>query len=327
IHKENGWAYTGCKKYNKKVNVVESKASLSLGKIKVTFYCEDHGVVQFASRYKLSGHTAWELMERHGMDVDEYWPGELLDLVGKKFMFNIYYSDYNVNNKNLTYRCDAVNDDPEMIRHFKEGFLEDEGFTTPASLIKSTNLNDPSLDHVLNIQTPSSGMKASGSGQSSGSKRVFIDLDDIESEVDEGGSSSKTPKLGRQTQGYAGSGRRVMLQVHGLTEMWEPIQQNMLFVHALESMVVLDEEQMEFLADNGDTVTTSAIGQDSQELTLPANFQTDDLDAFDSDCDEASSASVVLMAKLSAYDSNVLSEVLICVKTRILFIPKIALKI
>ncbi|GKA91903.1 hypothetical protein Tco_0813828 [Tanacetum coccineum] len=77
----------------------------------------------------------------------------------------------------------------------------------------------------------------------------------------------------------------VMLQVHGLTEMWEPIQQvrQRLFVaiivKALESMAVLDEEQMEFLAANGDTVTTT------------------------------SSASVVLMAKLSAYDSNVLSKV------------------
>nr|GEV57584.1 hypothetical protein [Tanacetum cinerariifolium] len=37
-------------------------------------------------------------------------------------------------------------------------------------------------------------------------------------------------------------------------------------------------------------------------------FQTDDLDAFGYDCDEAPSASVVLMAELSAYDSDVLSE-------------------
>ncbi|GJS68942.1 uncharacterized mitochondrial protein-like protein [Tanacetum coccineum] len=36
---------------------------------------------------------------------------------------------------------------------------------------------------------------------------------------------------------------------------------------------------------------------------------TDDLDAFDSDCDEAPSASDVLMAKLSAYDFEVLLEV------------------
>ncbi|GKA40272.1 hypothetical protein Tco_0732865 [Tanacetum coccineum] len=36
---------------------------------------------------------------------------------------------------------------------------------------------------------------------------------------------------------------------------------------------------------------------------------TDDLDSFDSDCDEAQSASGVVIAKLSAYDSDVLSEV------------------
>ncbi|GJY95497.1 hypothetical protein Tco_0511858, partial [Tanacetum coccineum] len=39
-----------------------------------------------------------------------------------------------------------------------------------------------------------------------------------------------------------------------------------------------------------------------------AVFQTDDLDAFDYDCDEAPSASAVLMAKLSAYDLDVVSE-------------------
>ncbi|GKA97106.1 hypothetical protein Tco_0825000 [Tanacetum coccineum] len=34
----------------------------------------------------------------------------------------------------------------------------------------------------------------------------------------------------------------------------------------------------------------------------PATFQTDVLDAFDSDCDEAPSAKAVLMANLSSYD-------------------------
>ncbi|GJR03541.1 putative reverse transcriptase domain-containing protein [Tanacetum coccineum] len=38
-------------------------------------------------------------------------------------------------------------------------------------------------------------------------------------------------------------------------------------------------------------------------------FQTDDLDAFDSDCDDVPLAKAVLMANLSSYDSNVLSEV------------------
>ncbi|GJZ73969.1 hypothetical protein Tco_0638115 [Tanacetum coccineum] len=37
----------------------------------------------------------------------------------------------------------------------------------------------------------------------------------------------------------------------------------------------------------------------------------DDLDAFDSDCDDAPSAKVVLMANLSSFDSYVLSEVIV----------------
>ncbi|GKD43333.1 hypothetical protein Tco_1267978 [Tanacetum coccineum] len=60
--------------------------------------------------------------------------------------------------------------------------------------------------------------------------------------------------------------------------------------------------------DNEDTVTT---GQQSQEIPTLAAFQTDDLDAFDFDCDEAPTASAILMAKLSSYDSKILSWVLI----------------
>ncbi|GJS24594.1 hypothetical protein Tco_0453226 [Tanacetum coccineum] len=70
-------------------------------------------------------------------------------------------------------------------------------------------------------------------------------------------------------------------------------------VLAQESDQVLDEEQLAFLADPG-----YAEGQDIQ-TTMPHNaaFQTDDLDAFDLDCDEAPSTKAVLMANLSSYDS------------------------
>nr|GEV80757.1 hypothetical protein [Tanacetum cinerariifolium] len=68
--------------------------------------------------------------------------------------------------------------------------------------------------------------------------------------------------------------------------------------------MVSDEEQLAFLAnpevDSGlDTQTT---------LPINAAFQTDDLDAFDSDYDEAPAARVVFMANLSTYDSETLSE-------------------
>ncbi|GKF64234.1 putative ribonuclease H-like domain-containing protein [Tanacetum coccineum] len=85
----------------------------------------------------------------------------------------------------------------------------------------------------------------------------------------------------------------------------EWFKEKMLLVQAQESGIVLDEEQLAFLADLG-----VAQGPDTQ-TTLPINaaFQTDDLDAFDSDCDEAPSTRAVLMANLSSYDSDVLLEV------------------
>nr|GEW85345.1 hypothetical protein [Tanacetum cinerariifolium] len=66
----------------------------------------------------------------------------------------------------------------------------------------------------------------------------------------------------------------------------------------------LDEEQLAFLEDHG-----VADGQVAQSITHNAAFQTDDLDAYDSDCDDISSANAVLMANLSSYDSYILSEV------------------
>nr|GEW33565.1 retrovirus-related Pol polyprotein from transposon TNT 1-94 [Tanacetum cinerariifolium] len=78
-----------------------------------------------------------------------------------------------------------------------------------------------------------------------------------------------------------------------------------MLAEALELGVVFDEEQMAFVVDNEDMVTS---GQPSQEIPTPVAFQTDDLDAFNSDCDKSLSVSVVLMAKLSSYDSEVLSK-------------------
>ncbi|GJV09020.1 hypothetical protein Tco_1346676 [Tanacetum coccineum] len=82
-------------------------------------------------------------------------------------------------------------------------------------------------------------------------------------------------------------------------------REKMLLVQAHESGQVLDEEQLAILAD-----LRVADGQATQ-TTIPQNvaFQTEDLDAYDLDCDDISSAKAVLMANLSSCDSNVLSEV------------------
>ncbi|GKC19305.1 retrovirus-related pol polyprotein from transposon TNT 1-94 [Tanacetum coccineum] len=82
-------------------------------------------------------------------------------------------------------------------------------------------------------------------------------------------------------------------------------KEKMLLVQAQESGQVLDEEQLAFLADFG-----IADGQDTQTTIIHnAAFQIDDLDAYDSDCDDISSIKAVLMANLSSYGSDVLYEV------------------
>ncbi|GJS73608.1 retrovirus-related pol polyprotein from transposon TNT 1-94 [Tanacetum coccineum] len=84
-------------------------------------------------------------------------------------------------------------------------------------------------------------------------------------------------------------------------------KEKMLLVQAQESGQVLDEEQLVFLIDLG--VAESQVTQ----TTIPQNsaFQIDDLDAYDSDCDDISSSKAVLMANLSSYGSDVLSEYIV----------------
>ncbi|GKF44414.1 hypothetical protein Tco_0130966, partial [Tanacetum coccineum] len=68
---------------------------------------------------------------------------------------------------------------------------------------------------------------------------------------------------------------------------------------------VLNEEELAFLEDL--EVAKGSVTQ--TVITHNAAYQADDLDAYDSDCDEISTAKAVLMANLSSYGSDVLSKV------------------
>ncbi|GJW79019.1 hypothetical protein Tco_0140701 [Tanacetum coccineum] len=67
---------------------------------------------------------------------------------------------------------------------------------------------------------------------------------------------------------------------------------------------ILHEEELAFLAD-----LEILKGQATQTvITHNAAYQADDLDAYDSDCDELNTAKVALMANLSRYGSDALAE-------------------
>nr|GEV80062.1 integrase, catalytic region, zinc finger, CCHC-type, peptidase aspartic, catalytic [Tanacetum cinerariifolium] len=68
---------------------------------------------------------------------------------------------------------------------------------------------------------------------------------------------------------------------------------------------VLTEEELEFLAEPG--IAEGSITQ--IVITNNAAYQTDDLDAYDSDCDDITTGKVALMANLSRYGLDVLSEI------------------
>ncbi|GKG56040.1 hypothetical protein Tco_0577115, partial [Tanacetum coccineum] len=76
-------------------------------------------------------------------------------------------------------------------------------------------------------------------------------------------------------------------------------------VKAQRSGKVLNEDELEFLADLG--VAEGPVTQ--TVITHNAAYQVDNLDAYDFDCDNFSVAKAVLMANLSSYRSDVLSEV------------------
>nr|GEW23939.1 hypothetical protein [Tanacetum cinerariifolium] len=78
-----------------------------------------------------------------------------------------------------------------------------------------------------------------------------------------------------------------------------------LLVQAQANGQILHEKKLAFLADHG-----ILEGQATQiVITHTATYQYDDLDAYDSDCDELNTIKVALMANLSHYGSDALTEV------------------
>ncbi|GJX62395.1 retrovirus-related pol polyprotein from transposon TNT 1-94 [Tanacetum coccineum] len=88
----------------------------------------------------------------------------------------------------------------------------------------------------------------------------------------------------------------------------------MLLMNAHENGVVLDEEQLLFLA--GEQVTNFDDDVDDLALNVDHVFEADQCDAFDSDVDEGPTTQTMFMANLTSeeagasYDSNIPSELL-----------------
>nr|GEV14313.1 RNA-directed DNA polymerase, eukaryota [Tanacetum cinerariifolium] len=133
----------------------------------------------------------------------------------------------------------------------------------------------------------------------------------------------RTPSNTRN-QASIQDGRVIVQQVQG-RQAWKCTQpkrpknaawykDKAMLAEAREVGQIFDEEQLAFLANLG-----VPDGQAVQTI-IPNNaaFQTDDLDTYDSNCDDISNAKAILMANILNYCSDVISEVFVFASSVIL---------
>nr|GEZ62163.1 hypothetical protein [Tanacetum cinerariifolium] len=111
------------------------------------------------------------------------------------------------------------------------------------------------------------------------------------------------PIQGRQNFMSVGSSRPFTSRSGGAPGKQRVIDK-VLLVQAQANGQVLQEEELKFLADPGTTESSS----NQNVVTTNAAYQADNLDAYDSDCDELNSAKIALMVNLSHYGSDNLAE-------------------
>ncbi|GKB70957.1 hypothetical protein Tco_0932369 [Tanacetum coccineum] len=112
------------------------------------------------------------------------------------------------------------------------------------------------------------------------------------------------PIQGRQISFAAGTTRTYTPGASG-SNSGKQRTEKVLLVQAQAHGQILNEEELAFLAD-----PDIPEGQATQTvITHNAAYQADDLDAYDSDCDELNTTKVFLMANLSHYGLDALAEV------------------
>nr|GFA75743.1 hypothetical protein [Tanacetum cinerariifolium] len=113
------------------------------------------------------------------------------------------------------------------------------------------------------------------------------------------------PIQGRQNHMSAGSSRPFASGLEGTSGRQRAIVCYNCKGEAQANGQVLQEDELDFLADPG----TAETSTNQTVVTTNAAYQADDLDAYESDCDKLNSVKVALMANLSHYGSDNLAKV------------------
>nr|GEV96456.1 copia protein [Tanacetum cinerariifolium] len=107
---------------------------------------------------------------------------------------------------------------------------------------------------------------------------------------------------GLQCNKFRGDKGKIILPKRPRNVAW--YKEKAMLAEAQEAGQMLDEEQLTFLVD-------LRIPASQAQTIIPhnADFQTEDLDTYDFDCDDLSTAQAILLANISNYGSKVISDV------------------
>nr|GEY48473.1 hypothetical protein [Tanacetum cinerariifolium] len=228
-------------------------------------------------------------------DKFAYQKGETLRSSSLNLSISYLMNDTSSNVNHNAYMASAPQIDYALIAHHPSEFSSPEtGLVVPVF----QKGDDPidAINHMMSFLTlfvtsrqnhmsaGSSRPFASGSGGTSGRQRVIV----CYNYKGEGHMAKQCTKSKRKRDAE-----------------WFKDKDKVLLVQAQASGQVLQEEELDFLADQG----TAESSTNQTVITTNAAYQANDLDAYDSDCDELNSAKVALMANLYHYGSYNLAEV------------------
>nr|GEV24389.1 hypothetical protein [Tanacetum cinerariifolium] len=165
----------------------------------------------------------------------------------------------------------------------------------------------PMVYHSSEYSPPETGLVGRQNSMSAGSSRPFASGSGRAS----GRQRCTKPKRKRDAEWF--KDKVLLVQAHANGQCTKPkrkrdaewFKDKVLLVQAHANEQVLQEEELEFLADPG----TAESSSNQTVITTNAAYQADDLDAYDSDCDALNSAKIALMSNLSHYGSDNLAEV------------------
>ncbi|GJU94622.1 hypothetical protein Tco_1319378 [Tanacetum coccineum] len=191
-------------------------------------------------------------------------------------------------------------------RHANEVRITRVRYSDPLALVANspTLYNPPqSLQHSAEFPQLDSGLVVP----------TFQQGEDLIECINEGMTFLSVVALRRQSQSFAGTGNKgIATTSRGNYAVGQPkvvkcynCQREGHMPNLRKRGQILDEEQLAFLADPG--ILEAPVAH--QIIPQNSAFQTEDLDAYDSDCDDLSSAKAVLMANISSCDPEVLFEI------------------